>query len=588
MLRFLGLTVAAAVALTALAMTGCNNDDSGDGAGSNGGAGNGSGGPGSSDFTHLRFTDISAASGVVHANVSGEPTQKMAIPENIGQGAAAIDYDGDGDYDLFIANGDMFEGQEPKTDPRCALYRNDGNMKFTDVTESVGLVFKGWCHGANVVDFDADGHPDLYVTCYLRNNVFFRNNGEGGFEDYSDHWGGADPGPSTASAFFDADKDGDLDLYVGNYVDYDPENPPNHGEPCEWKGLKVSCGPNGTPQAADRFYENTNGRLTEATKKFGFDAEPAYTLGLVTGDFDNDGDVDLYVANDSVANYLFENDGKGRFKEAAPRYALDMQEDGRAQAGMGVDYGDVDNDGLFEYFVTNFSHDYNTLYRNSKTPSGRTHFSDSTYAMNLGESSFSFLSWGTRIIDLDNDGWQDIVVVSGHVYPQVMQANVDTTYAQKNQIFMNGGRTGNELVSFSMVDNSQIQGWDKEAVSRGLVTVDLDDDGDQELFILELDTTPTLLRNDTKAKGAWVGFELVGAGKNRDAIGARLEVVDSSGQSRWRERSNGASFLSSCDPRIVVGLGAASGDVTLKIRWPSGKTQEIKSLAAGRYHVIRE
>ena len=248
----------------------------------------------------------------------------------------------------------------------------------------------------------------------------------------------------------------------------------------------------------------------------------------------------------------------------------------------------MDNDGRFEFFVTNFSHDYNTLYRNAVTPSGRTHFSDTSYAMNLGEASFSYLSWGARIIDIDNDGWQDIIVASGHVYPQVDTSNLDTSYAQKNQIFMNQGPTEGSLVSFSMLDNTKVAGWDKAAVSRGLVTVDLDDDGDQEILFLEMDDKPTLLRNDTKAAGAWIGFHLVGGSKNRDAIGARLEVIDSSGQSRWRERANGASFLSCCDPRIVVGLGSASGAVTLKIRWPSGKVQELSSLSTGKYHVITE
>ncbi|MEE2711367.1 MAG: CRTAC1 family protein [Planctomycetota bacterium] len=584
MLRLSGSLTTVMLVVTALAAGGCG---AGDGEGGSGASG---AGPTPSDggFAHVGFTDITSAAGIVHANVSGEAKQKMAIPENIGQGAATLDYDGDGDLDLFLVNGDVFDDQEPQTDPRCALYRNDGAMTFTDVTEAAGLAFSGWCHGANVVDFDADGNPDIYVTCYLRDNLFFRNTGEGTFQDYSEQWGGADPGPSTASAFLDADGDGDLDLYVGNYVAFDPASPPNQGQPCEWKGLSVSCGPNGTPKAEDRFYENVDGRLTEATEKFGLNAAPAYTLGVVTCDFDNDGDVDLYVANDSVANYLFENLGDGKFKESAARYALDMQEDGRPQAGMGLDAGDVDNDGRFEFFVTNFSHDYNTLYRNAVTPSGRTHFSDSSYAMDLGEASFNFLSWGTRIVDIDNDGWQDIIVASGHVYPQVDNSSLDTSYAQHNQIFMNHGKTGEALVTFSALDNGETPGWDKQAVSRGLVSVDLDDDGDQEFLFLEMDAKPTLLRNDTKAAGHWVGFQVVGGGKNRDAIGARLEVIDSSGKSRWRERASGASFLSSCDPRLVVGLGSASGPVTLKIRWPSGKVQEISDLATGRYHVITE
>jgi len=572
--------IAALASLCALALlSGCSGDEEPD-------PQRGADAP-NQNFDHVRFTDITAASGIAHVNVSGEAKNKMAIPENIGQGAAAIDYDGDGDLDLFLVNGDVFEGQVAASDTRCALFRNDGDGKFTDVTETAGLVFKGWAHGASAADFDGDGHTDLYVTCYLRENLFFRNTGKATFEDYSDRWGAADPGPSTASCFFDADGDGDLDLYVGNYVNYDPKAPPNHGKPCVWKGLKVSCGPTGTPKAADTFYENVDGKLTEATDKFGFTARPAYTLGLVSGDFDNDGDADLYVANDSVANYLFENVGKGQFKQMGFRYGVDMNGDGRAQAGMGVDFGDVDNDGRFEYFVTNFSHDYNTLYRNEQTEGGRAHFTDSTYAMDLGDTAYTYLSWGTRIVDVDSDGWQDLVVVSGHVYPQVDGANLGTSYRQHNQIFMNRGPGPADVVRFVMLENAKVPGWGKEACSRGLVTLDLDDDGDTDFFILEMDDKPTLLRNDTEPRN-WVGIKLVGKGKNREAIGARVTVTDSRGTKRYRERCGGGSFLSSGDPRLLVGLGSAAGDVTIEVRWPSGETATHTGLGTGQYHVLNE
>ncbi|MAG57982.1 MAG: RNA-binding protein [Planctomycetes bacterium] len=537
---------------------------------------------GSSVDTGPAFTDVTAESGIVLRNVSGSAEKKMAIPENIGQGAAVLDFDGDGDLDLFIANGDAFPGTKVTTTRHCALYRNDGGFKFTDVTQAAGLAFDGWAHGATAVDFDADGKPDLYVTCYGRKNLFFHNLGDGKFEDVSSQWGGDDPGPSTACAFFDADGDGDLDLYVGNYVHYDPENPPNHGNPCVWKELLVSCGPRGTTPGEDRFYENTQGKLVDQTKKFGFLAKPTYTLGTVTGDFDNDGDVDLYVANDSAANYLFENHGGGKFKQAAVRYGCDMNTNGQPQAGMGVDFGDVDNDGRFDLFVTNFSHDYNTLYRNEATKSGRTSFRDNTYEMMLGDASFRYLSWGTRIVDIDQDGWQDIIAVSGHVYPQVDGANKDTSYAQHNQLFLNRGPGDNGRVKFEIISNDT-PGWDKKGVSRGLITWDLDDDGDQDLFIVELDQTPTLLRNDTPARGAWIGLRLKGAAKNRDAIGARVTITDSSGITRYRERTSGASFLSSCDPRLVCGLGSAKGKAKVEVRWPSGKRSEYE-LAAGQYH----
>ncbi len=479
----------------------------------------------------LRFTDVSASSGITLQNVCGDPLEKLAIPENLGAGAAALDYDGDGLLDIFVANGDVFDATQRKGPARCALYRNLGGLEFADVTEDAGLVFEAWCHGAQAVDFDGDGHTDLYVTIYRGGpNRFFRNRGDGTFEDVSARWGGQDPGPSTTSAFFDADGDGDLDLYVGNYVIYDPESPPNEGNPCEWKGLLVSCGPRGTPPAADTFWENRGGTLVEAGEKFGFAAvAPAFALGSVSGDFDNDGDVDLYVANDSVGNFLFVNDGKGRFAERALHYGVDMSADGAPQAGMGVDFGDVDNDGRFEYFVTNFSHDHNTLYKNQATPGGGTTFSDDSYAMKLGRASFGQLSWGTRIVDLDSDGLQDIVVVCGHVYPQVEQADLGTSYAQFNQVFRNLGPGAQGRISFAEVHDRVGDGFATRKVSRGLVCGDFDNDGDTDLFVVNLDDVPTLLRNDS-AGGAWIGFALCGTGLMRDPIGTRLTVEDSEGR----------------------------------------------------------
>lgn len=541
------------------------------------------GGPSQAPRGTVLFSDVSSASGLTLQNVSGDAKEKMAIPENIGQGGATLDYDGDGLLDLFIANGDVFEGTKDRGPTRCALYRNLGGFKFEDVTEKAGLVFEGWAHGAWVVDFDADGHQDLYVTCYRRANLFFRNLGNGKFEDVTKTWGGADAGPSTAAAFFDADRDGDLDLYVANYVWYDPKSPPNSGNPCEWKGLLVSCGPRGTKAAADTFWENTGDKLVEATKKFGFDGvKPAYGLGVVVCDVDNDRDLDVYVANDSVGNFLFENDGKGKFSEKAFLYAVEMSEDGRAQAGMGVDCGDVDNDGRLDLFVTNFSHDTNTLYRNEKTPDGRTLFNDSTYVVKLGESSFDKLSWGTRIIDVDLDGWQDIVVVSGHVYPQVSTANLGTTYAQRNQVFHNQGRDAKGRLSFKEVDAPSGDGFAKLACSRGLVSADLDNDGAIDFLFVEMDSTPTLLRNETKGRGHWVGLELRGKGKNRDAIGARVTVTHGESTAH-RERSFGSSYLSSCDPRLLVGLGSHKGTVSVTVTWPDGTTHTIPDLAADRY-----
>ena len=540
----------------------------------------------------IHFVDVSNGSGLVRKNVSGDPLEKMAIVENIGQGAAVLEYDNDGLLDIYQANGDVFPGTTTVTnpDPRPALYHNEGGLRFRDVTEEAGLVFSGWAHGAWAVDFDGDGFTDLYVTVYRGPNRFFRNKGDGTFEDMTARWGGADTGPSTAAAFFDADQDGDLDLYVGNYVAYDPEDPPNNGEPCDWKGLKVSCGPRGTPPAADTFYENVGDRLVEATERFGFGGVPkVYALGAVTGDFDGDGDVDLYVANDSEENFFFENQGDGRFRECALDYGLDMGGAGTAQAGMGVDAGDLDNDLRLDIFVTNFSQDYNTTYINQQTASGKTWFSDETENLDLNLASFEMLSWGCRITDLDRDGWQDLIVVSGHVYPQVDGTALGTTYAQQNQVFLNLGTGDGRPLRFKEITSEAGPGFQKRSVTRGLVTADLDNDGDLDLFMVEMDALPTLLRNDGSPSGHWIGFELIGKGRNREAIGARLIVTDSMGVRRLRERHFGSSYFSTCDKRQLFGLGPAGDAVRrVEVRWPDGTTQAFEDLAPDRYWVLRQ
>ena len=347
------------------------------------------------------------------------------------------------------------------------------------------------------------------------------------------------------------------------------------------------CGPQGTTPAADRFFEQRDGALVEATEEFGFAGVPAsYGLGATAGDFDNDGDLDLYVANDSEVNFLFENQGRGRFSEVAAFRGTDRNEDGRTQAGMGVDLGDVDNDGRLDIFVTNFSHDTNTLYRNFLTPAGETIFEDATYAAKLGLESYRFLSWGTRIVDLDHDGWQDIVIVSGHVYPQVDRAPIGTSYRQRNQVFLNSGSSPEGRVVFREIVPSG-GAFEQRRASRGLVVADLDNDGDPDLLVVELDGPPTLIRNDTVDRGNWIGFRLRQDGDNRDAIGARVVVEDSAGIVRMRERSSGGSYLSTGDPRILVGLGPAAGPVhRVEVTWPSGRRSEYTNLEPGRYWLL--
>ena len=547
----------------------------------------GAGPAGPDSSSDVWFTDVSSGSGIDLHNVCGDPERKTHIVETLGSGAAAIDFDRDGLLDLFVVNGDALPGMTPVAAPRPALYRNLGDFRFADVTQEAGLLFRAFAHGATAVDFDSDGHRDLYITTFLGPNKFMRNRGDGTFEDVTQAWGGGDTGPSTAAAFFDADADGDLDLYVGAYVPWEPDNPPNHGQPCRWRGLLVVCGPRGTTAAPNSFFENRDGRLQQATHAFGFAAvEPSYTLGTVTGDFDNDGDIDLYVANDSEPNYHFENLGDGRFRDVGLESGTDRNEDGRAQAGMGVDVGDVDNDGRFEIFVTNFSHDTNTLYHNLLGPGGRTLFQDLTYAANLGLDSFRMLSWGTSIVDLDHDGWQDLVVVSGHIYPEVTEDSAGATFEQASQVFFNEGLSGGGPVSFRPFEPQRGDAIAKAGVSRSLVTADLDNDGDADFLIVEMDAPPILIRNDVPRRGEWIGLALRGVAGNVEAIGARITIEDSSGVRRWRERASGAGYLSSNDPRIVVGLGDADGPARVSVRWPSGRSSTFEGLLPGRYWTL--
>lgn len=540
-------------------------------------------GPAALAFTHIPPEQC----GIRMLNVSGG-RMKLAIPENIGQGAAALDYDLDGDLDLFIANGGVLPGITPHAPLGSRLYRNDGGFRFTEVTAAAGCHTEAWVHGVWAVDFDADGDRDLYLTVFRGPNQFFENTG-GRFVNATERWGGADRGPSTAAAFFDADSDGDLDLYVGNYVDYDPARPPNEGRPCSWRGLSVSCGPLGTTPAPDHFYRNDKGRLVEATEAHGFLAPPSYTLGTLAMDLDEDGDTDLLVVNDSVPNLLFLNQGKGQFLESALACGADRNEDGRAQSGMGVDAGDVDLDQRTDIFITNFSHDTNTMRRGGRTADGALFFTDVTFAMKLGTPSFAKLSWGTRMLDLDRDGDEDLVVVSGHVYPQVDGADVGTTYAQENQVFVNLGPQGAQRqVIFEEWQPPAGDGFRLKNCSRGLVAADFDDDGDHDLLVTEMDSVPTLLRNDTRADGAWIGFALEGPALNREGIGARLVLTDSSGKQQVRQRSFGGGFLSTSDARLHCGLGNARGPVSVRVRWPDGVETVHPGLATGRYHTLSQ
>jgi hypothetical protein len=526
----------------------------------------------------MTFADVSAASGITLRNVNGNVDRKPTILESLGQGAAALDYDQDGDLDLFVCNGDTFGGEPKGADPATELYRHETPFRFQAVGREAGVRLRGWFQGAYAADYDGDGWTDLFLTAHGGSRLL-RNLGNGKFDDVTAAAGCGIPGWTTGAVFFDADRDGDLDLFVARYVEFDLNKLPNGGKPCGYRGIEVACGPHGLVPETDVFLENTGGRFVDGTSKLGFDRAPAaYGLGVIAFDFDRDGDVDVYVANDSMANDLWEN-RNGRFVEVAGELGCDLGEGGRAQAGMGIDAADVDLDGRPDVFVTNFEHDTNTLYLNVHDERVRGFF-DASAPSGLAAPSFSYLAWGTRILDFDRDGWPDIVVANGHIYPQVDHAALETTYAQKSQMFRSLGKDSGQIRFEEVAPAGGFFG--PPGKGRGLLCADFDDDGDQDIFVVCMDGPPRIGRNDTASSGHWLGVALAGAAPNRDAIGAVLVIEDSSGVTRRVERTSGAGFYSSSDPRLWTSLGPA----TIKsahIVWPDGRKTPIPAGNIDRY-----
>jgi hypothetical protein len=528
---------------------------------------------------HSQFTEMRDVSGLDYANVTGE-TEKRFIVSSLGTGVALFDYDQDGDLDLYFANGARLEGREIRGYGEPRLYRNEGGFQLVDVTRQSGLFRESFSQGCAVGDADNDGFPDLYVTG-IGANVFYRNRGDGTFVEITETTGTSSESWGTSAAFFDADSDSDLDLYVANYADPDVEKLPlpGDGPSCRWLAVPVFCGPTGLAGAKDVYFENEgNGRFTDRTQDSGLsDGIAAYGLGVVTGDYDSDGDLDLYVSNDSVPNFLFQNDGRGNFVETALFAGVAYNTDGLAQAGMGVDFGDLDSDSHLDVFVTNFSHDTNTAYRNL----GNGVFEDATTELNLRMPSWFYLAWATRFVDLDNDGDEDLFIANGHVYPEAGSADAQTSYAQRNQIFWNLGSGKFEEGAFAPGD-----AMEEIYSTRGGAFGDLDDDGYVDVALVNIDDEASLLRNDG-GENRWIGLRLVGRASNRDAIGAR--VFTTSGSLRqMKEVHPSGSYLSSNDPRLLFGLGTGSRVEELTIRWPSGAEQVLSDLEAGRYHLIVE
>jgi hypothetical protein len=529
-----------------------------------------------------RFVDVTNGSGVIFQHISGPVGEKNFIFETKGGGIGTFDYDNDGLMDLYIVQGSTLERARAGQNPHGALFRNLGNWKFEDVTERAGLTRGAWGMGVTAADFDNDGWVDLYIT-NLGPNILYRNNGDGTFSDVTAQAGVGDPRWSTSAAFGDYDADGFLDLFVPNYLDVGPDKLPEPpGTPkCTYLGRMVMCGPRSLDGAADSLYHNNgDGTFSEVGEKTGVvDRDRYFGLGSVWADLDNDGDLDLYVANDATPNLLFVNRGDGTFVERGLLSGLAVSGDGREQASMGVDAADYDNDGLPDVFCTHFAGDYSTLYRNQ----GNLAFEDVTAAAGLHYPASPLVSWGTRLVDLNQDGWKDIFHANGHVYPSFeARPNDRETYRQPQTLYLNLGN--GRFQDASAAAGADLQ---KPGVGRGAAFADLDNDGDIDVAIAQMNGSPLLLRNDQTGAGHWAMFRTVGRKSNRDGIGARITVSAGGLRQVW-EIKRTVGIYSCSDPRAHFGMGAATRIERVQVRWPSGRTQEFRDVTVDRHFVIDE
>ena len=527
------------------------------------------------DGAAVVFMDITKQAGLdKFRHRSGGP-EKATILETPGSGVALIDYDNDGWLDIYLLNGSTFAALKGKeAAPRAMLLHNNHDGTFTDVTDKAGVANERWGFGVAVGDYDNDGWPDIYVSNFGKNRLY-HNNHDGTFTDLAEKAGVALGGWSTGPTWGDYDRDGLLDLFVPGYVKFDRDHPPMAGQggipasACQFRGVNfLMCGPRGLPGEGDHlFHNNGDGTFTDVSKKAGVsDPQGYYGLASVFVDADDDGWVDLLVLNDSVPRYLYRNLHDGTFEDVSYLSGFALTNEGLAQASMGIAVGDYNRDGRVDFFITTFSDDYKTLYRND----GNNNFSDVTYPAGLGTPTIPFLAWGAGFLDFDNDGLLDTFVANGHVYPSVDQRDWGTTWAERPQLFRNL-----DGVKFQEVPPATGSGLADVIPARGAAFGDLFNDGHIDVVLNNMDSAPTLLRNVVKSDNHWITLKLVGGRKSpRDAVGAKVFL--STGSVRQRaDVTSGGSYGSSSDERVHFGLGSATKVDKLEIHWPSGKKEEI-------------
>jgi hypothetical protein len=496
-------------------------------------------------------------------------------------GAGLIDCDNDGNLDIITVNGSTIDRFRNGGDPMITLYHQDTGFKFRDITQTAGLVRKGWGMGVAVADYDNDGLPDIYVTGY-GGNALYRNLGNCKFQDVTDKAGVAAGGFSTGAAWADYDRDGFVDLFVSRYVHVDMNKLPTFGSDeknCRFKGILVQCGPWGMQGESDLLFHNRgDGTFEEVSKKAGVDdPEHHYGLGVEWGDYDNDGWPDLYVANDAGPNYLYRNKHDGTFEELGMLSGVALSGDGLEQGSMGVDWGDYRHEGRMGMFVTNFVEQGNTLYRNL---GDQGLFSDVSWPSKLAQPSFPLVGWGTSFFDMDNDTWLDIFVANGHVYPQVDSIPGGARYKQSMLLFRNN-RDG------TFEDVSTVLSAIPAASRRGAAFGDINNDGNVDIVIVNVGEPPSLLLNQGSNGNHRVLFKLIGMKSNKSGIGARVTVMTAT-STQFNEVRGGGSYLSQNDPRLHFGLGADSKISQIEIRWPNGKIETLRELPADFIYTIVE
>ena len=530
-------------------------------------------GPASGTVT---FTDVTEAAGVRFAHERAATGEKYLV-ETMGGGGGWLDFDQDGWLDLFLVNSGETPLFKPSQPLRHGLFRNDGDGTFTDVTQGSGVEHTdSFNMGMSVGDYDNDGYPDLYVTGFPR-SFLFRNNRDGTFADVTREAGTANEGSwGTSSGWFDYDKDGQLDLLVVNYVSYSYENNVYCGE--HRPGYRSYCSPTAYGGSSPRLYRNLgDGRFRDVTVEAGLQSADGKSLGVVLFDYDDDGWVDVLIANDSERNFLYRNLGDGTFEDETLLSGIGYSEDGKAEAGMGVDAADYNSDGWLDAYITHLDFELDRLYRNN----GDGTFLDATREDGAGQATLPYSGFGTRFFDYDNDGWKDLFVTNGHILDNIPLFHTQVTYAEPRVMYRNlGGK-------FEDVSGQMGAAFQKKSVGRGAAVADFDNDGDLDILQTNNGEPAELLRNDGGNRNHWIAFRLIGTRSSRDPIGARIRL-SVRGVVQYDQLKGGMSYLASQDPRLYFGLGEADRADWVEIIWPSGLVQKLEEIAADQLLTVEE